>query len=139
MVSMMISHLRVPLHSKGLSPQSIREDIQPLLKPGDILLTRRDGYLTNTFLPGHWGHAAMYIGTPDDLRAIGAESVIDVFQGNDKDGFPFAAIEAIGEGVRFSSAEFAMAANSLAVLRPKLSPDQIREAIVRAIQLEGQR
>ena len=137
MVSMMISHLRVPLHSKGLSPKSIREDIQPLLKPGDILLTRRDGYLTNTFLPGHWGHAAMYIGTPDDLRAIGAESVIDVFQGNDKDGFPFAAIEAIGEGVRFSSAEFAMAANSLAVLRPKLSPDQIREAIVRAIQLEG--
>lgn len=141
LVSMMISHVRVPLHSPGLSPATVQNDIRPRLKPGDILLTRRDGYLSNTFLPGHWGHAALYLGSPAEIRALGEdpalEKALTEYRGRDKDGFPYAAIEAIGEGVRFSSAEFAMEANSLAVLRPAVTPEQIRTAIRRAIELRG--
>ena len=140
-VSMMVSHVRVPLHAKGFTPETVRADIQPKLAPGDILLTRRDGYLSNTFLPGNWGHAAMYLGSADEIRALGEDPLLDKalasYKGKDRDGFPFAAIEAIGEGVRFSSAEFALHANSVAVLRPKVSPQQIRTAVRRAIELEG--
>jgi hypothetical protein len=140
-VSMMVAHVRVPLQGVGFTPETVRQSIQPKLKPGDILLTRRDGYLSNTFLPGFWGHAALYVGRPDEIRALGDDPALDAavarLQGNDRDGFPFAAVEAIGEGVRLSSAEFALHANSLAVLRPKLSNEQIRTAIIRAIELRG--
>jgi hypothetical protein len=140
-VSMMVAHVRVPLQGLGFTPETVRQSIQPKLKPGDILLTRRDGYLSNTFLPGFWGHAALYVGRPDEIRGLGADPALEAalarLQGNDRDGFPFAAVEAIGEGVRLSSAEFALHANSLAVLRPKLSNEQIRTAIVRAIELRG--
>lgn len=140
-VSMMVAHVRVPLHGVGFTPETVRNSIQPRLKPGDILLTRRDGYLSNTFLPGYWGHAALYLGRPDEIRALGddpsLQAALAQLAGNDRDGFRFAAVEAIGEGVRLSSAEFALHANSLAVLRPKLSKEQIRTAIVRAIELRG--
>ena len=59
------------------------------------------------------------------------------YQGNDKDGLPFSAIEAIGEGVRFSSLEFALHANTVAILRPKATPQQIQTAATRAIELRG--
>lgn len=141
LLSMMISHIRIPLHSPGFSEATVQEVIRPKLEPGDILLTRRDGYLSNTFLPGHWGHAAMYLGSAEEIRELGEdpklEEALSALEGKDKDGFRYAAIEAIGEGVRLSSAEFAMDANSLAVLRPKVSADEKRTAIRRAIELRG--
>jgi len=141
-VSTLVSHVRVPLHSKGLEPESIAKDLRPLLQPGDILLTRRDGYLSNTFLPGHWGHAAMYLGSKDEiLKAFGPDKELEAalkdYEGKDKDGAPFAAIEAIGEGVRLSSLEFALHANLVAVLRPKVEPEHVRTAIIRALALRG--
>ena len=141
-VSMMVSHVRVPLHAPGFTAETVRAEIRPLLKPGDILLTRRDGYLSNTFLPGFWGHAAIYLGAPDEIRALGVdpdlEKALAGYEGGkDRDGFSFAAIEAIGEGVRFSSAEFALDANSVAVLRPKVTEEQKRTAIRRAMELRG--
>ena len=39
-VSMMVSHVRVPLHAPGFTAETVRAEIRPLLKPGDILLTR---------------------------------------------------------------------------------------------------
>ena len=46
-------------------------------------------------------------------------------------------VEAIGEGVRFSSLEFALNANMVAVLRLNLSPAQIQAAAVKAMKLKG--
>lgn len=141
MVSMLVGHIRSPLYTEGLSPSHVIDDLQPQLKPGDIILTRRDGYLSNTFLPGNWGHAAMYIGTPEQLKALGSdpelEAQLATFKGRDKDGHPFTAIEAIGEGVRFSSIPFALHADMVAVVRPKVAPEVIRQAITRAIKLRG--
>ena len=143
MISMMVSHIRSPLHSPGLSPKSINGDIRPELEPGDILLTTREGYLSNAFLPGNWGHAALYLGSADELRALGDNPKLDAalaevgYEGVDNDGAPYAAIEAIGEGVRLSSLEFALDANVLAVLRPKLSKQQKQDAAVAALALEG--
>lgn len=140
-VSMMVGHIRSPIHEKPLTPKSVDKQLRPLLKPGDVLLTRRDGYLSNTFLPGNWGHAAMYLGTPKQIQALGADkelmTLLVEYKGKDKDGLPFEAIEAIGEGVRYSSLEFALNANKIAILRPTVDKKQVLTAIKRAMKLRG--
>jgi hypothetical protein len=37
----------------------------------DQLVTRHDRAFTNLFLPGFWPHAALYVGTETDRRAMG--------------------------------------------------------------------
>jgi hypothetical protein len=41
------------------------------LKPLDILLEKTPFRLTDNFIPGFWGHAAIYIGTKEDLEELG--------------------------------------------------------------------
>ena len=41
------------------------------LEPGDLLLERRPFRLTNKFIPGHFGHVAMYVGTETQLHNLG--------------------------------------------------------------------
>ena len=142
-VSGLIGHIRSPLHDEGLQPAAIQETIVPRLAPGDIVLTRRDGYLSNTFLPGNWGHAAMYLGSAEAIRELGADEELEQLlkayeEGVDHhDGEPLRAVEAIGEGVRLSSAEFALHANTVAVLRPRLPREVKLLAIKRAMKLVG--
>ena len=96
---------------------------------------------TNTAEPAYQAQSFISLGSADDLRALGdnpaLEPLLDAYKGTDKDGQPFAAIEAIGEGVRMSSLEFALHADELAVVRSKLTPEQIQTAAIRAIELKG--
>jgi len=41
-----------------------------LLKPGDILLRRYNGYLNTVLTPGFWGHAALYLGDGELVHSI---------------------------------------------------------------------
>lgn len=41
------------------------------LKPMDVLLEKTPFRLTDNFIPGFWGHAAIYIGTKEDLEELG--------------------------------------------------------------------
>jgi hypothetical protein len=42
-----------------------------LLEPGDVLMSRTDGELTNLFIPGFWSHGAVYVGDGWVVEAIG--------------------------------------------------------------------
>jgi hypothetical protein len=136
--------IRQPRRGAALVTPDQLAALRPHLKPGDILLERRNWYLSNAFLPGYWPHSALYVGTVDELRALGlgddprVARHLEAFARRDAAGHEHVIIEAIGEGVVFTSAEHSIGeADSVAVLRPKLSPGEVREVIARAFSHAG--
>ena len=132
-----------PPHRGLINPQQVRE-LKELLRPGDVLLERRNWFLSNAFLPGFWPHAAVYLGDPKELEALSVAEdprVMphwDLFRASDAAGHPYAVIEAISEGVVFTSLEHSVGeADAVAVLRPRLSDVQRREIIARAFSHRG--
>ncbi len=144
-----------------ISPQQIAAML-PLMQPGDIILERREWYLSNIGLPGFWPHGALYIGTADERRAYfnDAETREWVKQRGQADG-DFEAllrdthvkayqlsqtlqhgvaprvIEAVSEGVVFSTFEHSTYADAVAVLRPRLAKFEKASAIWRSFKYSG--
>lgn len=145
-----------------VSPAQVQKLIETL-EPGDILLTRSEWYLSNIGLPGFWPHAALYIGTPEqrrrffddagvrswceaqggsaaDIEALLSERYPVAYRasvGLLDDGHPARVIEAISEGVSFTSIEHTAACDTLAVLRPRLDTRDKAAALVRAYHFAG--
>jgi hypothetical protein len=131
--------IREPRAGKSLIQPAQLAQLEEVLQPGDILLERRNWYLSNAFLPGYWPHAALYVGTADDLKRLGldedprVQACWDDYCAVDPDGHPHVIIEAMSEGVVFSSLEHSIGgADAAAVLRPRLSDEQKRHAITEA-------
>ena len=127
-------------------------EMQGKLQPGDILLERRNWFLSNAFLPGFWPHAALYVGTPQDLERMGLvqksgdgwtssnEAVrrqLGAYLSKAHDGQAHTVIESISNGVVFNSLTESMHADYVAVLRPRLSEKQKAEAIAKAFSHIG--
>lgn len=136
--------IREPRHGKPLVTPELVERLRPMLQPGDILIERRNWYLSNAFLPGYWPHSALYVGTPEQLKAAGLDQdlrilgKLEAFSKKDASGHGYAIIEAVSEGVVFSTVEHSIGeADSVAVLRPNLTPLQKREMIARAFENTG--
>jgi hypothetical protein len=115
------------------------------LQPGDIILERRNWYLSNAFLPGFWPHTALYIGKEEQLEALEKGLVSDLKKLPERKpgaaweayvkrdhGHPLVILEAVSDGVVFASAEHSLHADYVAVLRPNLSRSQKATAIRRA-------
>lgn len=121
-----------------------------LLQPGDVLLARKNWYLSNIGLPGFWPHAVLYIGDEASLRsyfdddAIRQHLKMDLprylaehfperwleYRASQK-SHPISVIEAISEGVVFNTFH-AASGDYLAGLRPKLSKLAKAQAIIEA-------
>jgi len=133
---------RDPFISEHLIQMTL-EDPTTQLQPGDIILERRNWYLSNAFLPGFWPHCALYVGTPAELKAMGINySELDAearaAHQHPEQGHPRVIIEAMSEGVVFTSAEHSLHADYVAVLRPRLlSPKQMTSVIQNAFKYHG--
>ena len=145
-VSMAVSRFRLkdrPPH-RGLINADQLQELQALLQPGDILVERRNWFISNSVLPGFWPHAALYLGSYEELVDLGvamdpqaAPHMLE-FQGQNELGDDFAVIEAIGEGVIYTSFEQSVGeADAVAVLRPNLSEEELRDALGRALSHRG--
>lgn len=146
-----------------ISPRQIR-DIAARLEPGDVLFERREWYLSNVGLPGFWSHAALYVGTPQERAAffsgdgelcawLAAQGAADCdFEKLLRARHPEAyargiklreaghvprVLEAISEGVSFTTIEHSAACDSLAVLRPRLSKKEKARAVAKAFAYSG--
>ena len=47
----------------------LQDQLDQKLEPGDILLSRKNWYMSNVGLPGFWPHAILYLGEPSKLTA----------------------------------------------------------------------
>ena len=141
-VAQWIGDVRVAERPPLVSVEHI-ESIESQLQPGDILLERRNWYLSNAFLPGFWPHAALYVGRLDDLRELDiaddptVQSFLEEYLESAADGRDHTVIESVSEGVIFNSLTESMHADYVAVLRPRLSQGEIGQAIVRAFRHHG--
>ncbi|HSI10189.1 MAG TPA: YiiX/YebB-like N1pC/P60 family cysteine hydrolase, partial [Rariglobus sp.] len=136
--------IREPRHGKPLITPELMERLRPMLQPGDIIIERRNWYMSNAFLPGYWPHSALYVGTAEQLKASGLDKDlriqkhIEEFSKRDAKGHEWAIIEAVSEGVVFSTVDHSVGeADSVAVLRPQLTPLQKQEVIARAFENLG--
>lgn len=138
------ARIRAPREGAALIQAEALEKFRGMLRPGDILLERRNWYLSNAFLPGFWPHSALYVGTVEDLERMGladdprVEERWREFIAGDVHGDAHVIIESMSEGVVFTSLEYSVGgADSAAVLRPNLSEEAIRESIARAFSHVG--
>ncbi len=136
--------IRQPRQGTSLIDKAQLDKLSDVLQPGDVLLERRNWYLSNAFLPGYWPHGAVYVGTAEDLKRLGLDKNEHVrqhwkeFSAPDEEGHPHVIVEAVSEGVIFSSLEHSIGgADSVAVLRPNVSEDEKKDAIIRAFSFAG--
>jgi hypothetical protein len=117
--------------------------IESELRPGDIMLQRREWYVGNAFLPGFWSHAALYVGRIEDLRRLGiadhptVQAHLQAYLAPTSDGGDRTVIEALSEGVVFNSLVESLHADHVAVLRPNLSERARAQAIINAFEHHG--
>lgn len=149
-------------HTHLISGKQV-QDMGSRLKPGDILFERHEWFLSNMGLPGFWTHAALFIGTADERRVFFDEAEVRQWvktlgaadgdfeallrqrypaayatsQVLNEDQRPVRILEAISEGVSFTSLEYTGASDSIGVVRPRLSKTEKAQAILRAFHFAG--
>lgn len=128
-------------HKPGL-PDSVRDALQSILAPGDILLVRKEFALTNYFLPGYWPHSALFLGSAKAFSDWGLSnhpSIASRWQNFLDLDLPERGrvIEAMKDGVHLRSLESPYRSDSILVLRSQLKPEFIRQVVARAFMHEG--
>jgi hypothetical protein len=109
-----IAEARLQWREKRITESTIRQ-IEALLNPGDVIITRHDDAMSNLFLPGYWPHAALYLGQPEQRDVL----------------------EARKDGVLVRKLADTLAVDATVVLRPDLTAGQIARALAQAITHEG--
>ncbi|HPX89135.1 MAG TPA: YiiX/YebB-like N1pC/P60 family cysteine hydrolase [Methylophilaceae bacterium] len=89
------------------------------LQPGDILLEKTPFTLTDKTIPGHFGHAAVYVGTKEQLKALGILDNTLVQKNLSKIEEGRGVVEALRSGVQLNKLQDFMNVDDVAILRPK--------------------
>ena len=141
-VSRLVSEIYTrPAHHPHL-PEPVAGELRSILKPGDVLITRKEHALTNYFLPGYWPHAALYLGQGEQLVELGISEHANVkprwlrLLECDRHE-PRRVLEAMKDGVWVRSLKSPFDSDALAVIRPRLAAADIAEALSRGMFHEG--
>lgn len=131
----LIAELRMKWKRKRVTP-GVQRKLSRILQPGDVIITRHDDAASNLFLPGFWPHGALYIGTEEQRKKMDATG--ETWRRHPCPD-PNCVLEARKDGVLFRPLHDTFNVDACVVLRPKLTVDQIREAIARAMTHHGKR
>ncbi len=108
------------------------------LRAGDILLEKTPFRLTDKLIPGHWGHAAIWIGTEAELKALGIWDDPAVAVHHQQIIRGASVVEALRSGVQMNSMHHFLNVDDLAVLRSrKLDRESRVKRILLALKQVG--
>lgn len=116
----------------------VRRNVESTLKAGDILLEKTPFRVTDRLIPGHWGHAAIWVGNEQELKELGIwdHPAVRKHQNDIRNGA--SVVEALRDGVQMNTLEDFLNVDDLAILRMKsVSIDALAQAIVRALRQVG--
>lgn len=145
-----------------INPEQIKI-VHSKLQAGDVLIERREWYLSNIGLPGFWPHSALYIGRPEERKLLEEDADVQAWvmsQGitsgsfeallentypevykeslaSDETAHEYRVLEAMSEGVVFTSLEHSANADSLAVIRPRLANVDIAKGLFTSLKYKG--
>ncbi|MCE9634652.1 MAG: hypothetical protein K8T90_03015, partial [Planctomycetes bacterium] len=138
------TRIRARPDNRGLVTPEQLESVRARLLPGDIILERRNWYLSNAFLPGYWPHATLYVGGEEGIAQLGIAADprvaphLAAIRAPDQEGRRRVILEAISEGVVFTSLEESIGgADAICVLRPRLPRARCAEAVAKGIRHAG--
>lgn len=89
------------------------------LQPMDVLLEKSPFILTDKFIPGHYGHAAIYLGTKKQLESIGMWNHPDIIPYQKAIASGKTILEAVRSGVRLNSIEEFLNIDQMTIVRKK--------------------
>ncbi len=125
---------------KTLGNADIAKKMKAILKPGDLLLESTPFRATSLFIPGFYGHVAMWVGNEAELvdLQIWNDPLIAPYQSKIRRGH--AILEALRPGVELNPVEHFLDIDDLLILRPnqKITTDEIRSAIKSGMSHVGQ-
>lgn len=101
---------------------SEKESIVSRLRPFDILLEKTPHRLTDQFIPGYYGHVAIWLGTEDQLKQENLWDLIpSKIQKEIRSGHTI--LEALRPGVQINSLDHFLDIDDLLAIRQKMKPD----------------
>jgi hypothetical protein len=110
------------------------------LRPMDILIEKSPFTLTDQFIPGHFGHAAIYLGTKDQLKSINMWSHPDIIPYHTEIEKGQIVLEAVRPGVRLNSLEEFLNIDELTIMRKEdglKNPELLMEEMTRGMEQIG--
>jgi hypothetical protein len=141
-MGLFVSSVKIQISQPHITPAQVQE-LKRVLHPGDLILEKRNWFLSNGFLPGFWPHMALYVGSVEDLRLRRltthplVRQHLEEYLQPDRNGHERRVIEAGAPGVVFNSLEDSLAADYVAVLRPRVSEVRKDAAIAAAFSHYG--
>lgn len=94
------------------------ENLKKTMRPFDILLDKTPFILTDFLIPGHFGHAALYLGNEGELKELGLWEHPSLRPYQEQIRAGKTVIEAVRSGVRLNTLEEFMNVDEVALLRP---------------------
>jgi hypothetical protein len=126
---------------KKLSKQELQE-IGEQLEPLDILLEKTPFRLTDKFIPGYYGHVAVWVGGPEDWEKEGLDVLDDpvVKKHLAKISKDKKVVEALRQGVKLNTLAHFMNIDDLVILRHReLNKERKKEYLLRALTQVGKK
>lgn len=155
-IALWLGDTRLRAGGRHLISEEQLDEVQKQLQPGDVVVERRNWYLSNLGLPGFWPHAALYVGSPqelatwaddDEVRKLFPKGLIAHIKEKsptayaayeeDHDGAPSRIIEAVSEGVIFATFHHSCLADHVAFLRPRRTKAERAWAVAESFKHYG--
>ncbi len=121
------------------SPERVAE-LESQLEPLDVLLEKTPFRLTDKFIPGHWGHVAIWTGNKKQLQELGVWDHPEVVPFHDEiENKGKRIIEALRPGVQYNTLHHFMDIDDFAAVRyqKELTREQKQNYLINAFKQVG--